>query len=290
LTEYDQTDPSLSRRHLLTTGAAVGAAALAAGAISESFAQSNPPPLGEFAWGDGIRRIKNAGKVVFGMPGSMVPPQYYRDPKTNEPVGYDAEVARLIAKDLGVEPVFEEAVVAARIIGLQSGKYDIVLAGTANAPVRAAAIAFTRGYVPYEQVLLVRADSPVKTAEELNDPKYTISVQIGATAEYAARQMFPNANIKPLEVQEAMLDVASGRSHADVVERYLAVPFAKNHPNTTLLGGFDKPVITATEFGCVACRMSEMGLRQWLDNWVYWYDSHGVLPGLYQKIMGSTLR
>ena len=291
MTEHDQTNHPLSRRRLLTTGAtAIGAATLAAGAVSQSFAQSNPPPLGEFAWGDGIRRIKDAGKVVFGMAGSMIPPQYYRDPSTNEPVGYDAEVARLIAKDLDVEPVFEEAVVAARIIGLQSGKYDIVLAGTANAPARAAAIAFSRGYIPYEQVLLVKADSPIKTAEELNDPKYTVSVQIGATAEYAARQMFPKANIKPLELQEAMLDVASGRSDADVVERYLAAPFAKNHPTTTVLGGFDSPVVTATEYGCLACRMSEMGLRQWLDNWVYWYDSHGVLPGLYQKIMGDTLR
>jgi ABC-type amino acid transport substrate-binding protein len=269
----------------------VGAATLIASNSSSAVAQSNPPPLqlGDFAWGAGIKRIKDAGKVIFGMPGSMVPPQYYRDPQTNKPVGYDVEVANLIAKDLDVEPVFEEAVVAARIIGLQAGKYDIVLAGTANKPTRAAAIAFTRGYIPYEQVLIVRKDSPIKSANELNDPKYTVTAQIGATAEYAARQIFPKANIQPLEIQEAMLEVATGRADADLVERYLAAPFVKLHPDTMLLGGMETPYVTATEYGCIACRTSEMDLRQWLDNWVYWYDTHGILPGMFDRIMKPTL-
>lgn len=281
-----------SRRNLLTGGATLaGAAALIASNTGGAVAQSAPPApaLGDFAWGSGIKRIKDAGKVIFGMPGSMVPPQYYRDPNTNEPVGYDVEVANLIAQDLEVEPVFQEAVVAARIVGLQSGKYDIVLAGTANKPTRASAIAFTRGYVPYEQVLIVRKDSPIKSAEELNDPKYTVSAQIGATAEYAARMKFPKANIKPLNVQEAMLEVATGRADADLVERYLAAPFVRLHESTTLLGGMENPLVVATEYGCIATRAGEMDLCNWLDNWVYWYETHGILGGWYDSIMKPTL-
>jgi ABC-type amino acid transport substrate-binding protein len=285
----------VSRRSFFSAGgaAAVGAATALGGSIQMAQAQQAPAAqvtAAEFAWGDGIRRIKSAGKMVFAMHGSMVPPQYYHDPNTNQPEGYDAEVARLIAKDLGVEPVFEEAVVAARIIGLQAGRYDVVLGGTANTPARAQSIAFTRGYVPYQQVLLVRADSKITGIAELNDPKYTVTMQIGSTAEYAARNMFPKANMKPLEINEAMLDVATGRADADLVEQYLAVPFAKKQPNVKVLGGFDKPVVTATEYGCLACRPSDMALRQWLDNWLYWYDSHGILPALYERIMGTVLR
>ena len=282
-----------SRRNVLTIGgaAAVGMASLVSGPIELAQAQQQTGQIvaSEFAWGDGIRRIKAAGKVVFAMPGSMVPPQYYHDPSTNQPVGYDVEVAKMIAKDLGVEPVFEEAVVAARVIGLQAGKYDVVMGGTANTPARALSIAFTRGYVPYQQVLLVRADSKLSAIEELNDPKYTITVQIGATAEYAARQMFPKANIKPLQINEAMLEVATGRADADLVELYLAAPFTKNQPTVKVLGGLEKPVVTATEYGCLACRASDMALRQWLDNWLYWYDTHGILPALYERIMGAVL-
>jgi polar amino acid transport system substrate-binding protein len=285
----------VSRRSFFGSGgaAAIGAASALGGSMQMAQAQQAPAAqvtAAEFAWGDGIRRIKSAGKIVCAMPGSMVPPQYYHDPNTNKPEGYDAEVARMIAKDLGVEAVFEEAVVAARIIGLQAGRYDVVLGGTANTPARAQSIAFTRGYVPYQQVLLVRADSKITGLEELNDPKYTVTMQIGSTAEYAARNMFPKANLKPLQINEAMLDVATGRADADLVEQYLAVPFAKKQPNVKLLGGFEKPVVTATEYGCLACRPSDMALRQWLDNWLYWYDTHGILPTLYERIMGTVLR
>jgi hypothetical protein len=40
----------------------------------------------DFAWGDAIRRIKADGKVVFGMAGNPVPPQYYHEPP-NRPAG-----------------------------------------------------------------------------------------------------------------------------------------------------------------------------------------------------------
>src|SRR5215467_13330110 len=123
-----------SRREFLTLGGAAAASmvSLAAGPEVAQAQQAPAPGAGqivaaEFAWGDGIRRIKSAGKMVFAQAGNMVPPQYYHDPSTNEPAGYDAEIARMIAKDLGVEPVFEEAVVSARVIGLQAGKYDVVM-------------------------------------------------------------------------------------------------------------------------------------------------------------------
>jgi len=136
----------------------------------------------------------------------------------------------------------------------------------------------------------VRADTKLTAPEELNDAQYTVSVMMGSTAEYAARQMFPKATIKPLQINEAMLEVATGRADADLVELYLAGPFAKNQKAVKVLGTQDKPIVTATEYGCLACRASDMALRQWLDNWLYWYDSHGILGGLYERIMGAPWR
>jgi ABC-type amino acid transport substrate-binding protein len=289
----DQADHGSRRRFLAAGGlTAIGAASLAAGRTQVAQAQTPAPPQlapGEFAWGDGIRRIKAAGKIIIAMPGRPIPPQYYPD-SSGKPAGYDVEVANLLARDLGVTPVFEEAAVAPRIIGLQTGKYDLVMAGTANSPIRAQSVAFTRGYVPYEQVFLVPKDSQIKHPDELNDPKYTISCQIGATSEYAVRERFPKANIKPLQINEAMLEVATGRAHADLVELYLARPFARNHPQVKVLSDVSgKAIVAATEYGCLCCRANEMGFCYWLDNWVYWYDSHAILPGLYQRIMGPAV-
>jgi polar amino acid transport system substrate-binding protein len=290
-------ESGVSRRGFFREGGLTAVAMGAVGALGgrEVWAQASPPPAqvavaDQYSFGDGIKRIKAAKKIVFAMSGSNIPPQYYHDPSTNQPVGYDVEVAKLIAKDLDVEPVFEEAVVAARIIGLQGGKYDVVMGGTANSPARALSVVFTRGYIPYQQVLLMKAATKVKTMEELNDPKYTISCQIGATAEFRARELFPKATIKPLQINEAMLEVAAGRAEADLVELYIAGPFAKNHPTTKILGGLEKPVVTSTEYGCLVVRPTEIALRDWLDNWLYWYDSRGRLPAMYASIMGPAIR
>jgi len=300
----EERSSGVSRRRFVRGGGLLAMATGVAGAWSaarqKAWAQTSTPPAAptsgqaavaaEYAFGDGIKRIKAAKKVIFAMPGSSVPPQYYHDPQTNQPAGYDVEVAKLIAKDLDVEPVFEEAVVAARIIGLQAGKYDIVLGGTANSPVRALSVVFTRGYIPYQQVLLVRTSSKIKSMDELNDPKYTVTCQIGATAEFRTRELFPKATIKPLQINEAMLEVAAGRAEADLVELYIAGPFAKNHPTTKILGGLEKPVVTSTEYGCLVCRPTDIALRDWLDNWIYWYESRGRLPALYASIIGPAVR
>jgi hypothetical protein len=48
--------------------------------------------------------------------------------------------------------------------------------------------------------------------------------------------------------------------------------------------------VTATEYGCFVVRPTEIALRDWLDNWVYWYESRGRLPAMYASIMGPALR
>ena len=288
----DNTDAArVSRRNLIGGGSfAVGATILAQATVPATAQQAPQQEMSEFGWGNALARIKQRRKVVFAMPGSMSPPQYYRDPSTREPAGYDVEIAKLIAKDMGVEPVFEEAVVAARILGVQSGRYDIALGGTANAPVRAGAIAFTRGYLPYELVLLVKADSDITSPDQLNAEGRVVTALIASTSEYAVRERFPKAQINPLKINEAMLEVASGRADACMVEFTIAAPFAQKQPSTRILSDAQGPIVLATEYGCLAVRTSEMALRYWLDNWLYWYDSRGTMKSIYDKVFGPIIR
>ncbi len=290
IVEEESSPISVSRRSLIGGGSLVAGAAILAQASQPAQAQQAQPENSEFAWGNAVARIKQQGKIVFAMPGSMSPPQYYRDPSTGEPAGYDVEIAKLIAKDLGVEPVFEEAVVAARILGVQAGKYDVALGGTANSPARAGAIAFTRGYLPYDLVLMVKADSDVTSPEQLNAEGRIITALIGSTSEYAVRERFPKAQVNPLKINEAMLEVAAGRADACMVEYSIGAPFSKNQPSTKILSNAQGPIVLATEYGCLAVRTSEMGLCYWLDNWVYWHDSRGTLKSMYDRIFGGTTR
>jgi polar amino acid transport system substrate-binding protein len=243
-----------------------------------------------WSFGNGINRIRDNKKLVVGT-SLAIPPQAYRDQTTREPKGYDIEIAKKIATDLEVELSIEETVgVAPRIAGLLSGKYDLVLSGTANRPSRALAMYFTRGYVPYEQVMLINDRTTAKTLDDLNDPKYTITATTGSTGAARAVELFPKATQKELLIQESMLEVAAYRADACLVEKYAAGVFARSNPNTKIMGGLDNSAIAALEWGAIPVRADDIAFGMWLDNWIYWNDTHGQIKTLYDTIMMPAIR
>ncbi|MGK9233749.1 ABC transporter substrate-binding protein [Inquilinus limosus] len=80
-------------------------------------------------------RIKQAGKIVVGT-NNNYPPIIFKDPATNVLQGVDIDLARAIAKQLGVEVEFQEIAFAQMLPSLQTGRIDIVMAGMSDTPAR----------------------------------------------------------------------------------------------------------------------------------------------------------
>jgi ABC-type amino acid transport substrate-binding protein len=207
----------------------LGAAGLMVGCGKEAQPAAGAPAESEQvagAFGNLIQEIRNRGKITIAST-LKFPPQMYRDPATNEPAGYDVEIMKMLAQDLEVEldlvDVEWEAIRIwseweAILPGVVAGKYDTALAGIVNKPSRLLTYDFTRGYVPYDLWMLVKAGEPAPDWRELNQPGKKITAQIGASAEYRAREAFPNAEIVPLTVPENMLEVEAGRADGCVIE------------------------------------------------------------------------
>jgi ABC-type amino acid transport substrate-binding protein len=288
----------LDRRSFLkSAGVAVGAAAAAgvlagcgsaeesSGAAPAAEAESTPGGFGNI-----IDDIRERGKITIATV-LKFPPQMYRDPATNEPAGYDVEIMKMIAEDLEVELDLVDVEWEAILPGVAAGKYDTTLCGIVNKPSRLLTYEFTRGYVPYDQWLLVQADETAANWRDLNQPGKKITAQIGASAEYRARDAFPEAEIVPLKVPEVMLEVEAGRADGCVIEIYLAMPFAAQHPNTKVLGHPDEAAgLLAREWGCIPVRKDEHTFLHYLDSWIGWYWERGNLPAMYDTIVGPTLR
>ena len=292
-------DEQLDRRNFLkTAGVAVGltaAAGLVAGCKPKAETEGAAAPTAEVkaaagAFGDIIEQIRKRGKITIATT-LKFPPEMYRDPTTNEPAGYDVEIMKMLAQDLEVQLDLVDVEWEAILPGVAAGKYDTALVGIVNKPSRLLTFEFTRGYVPYDQWLLVRADETATDWRELNKPGKKITAQIGASAEYRARDAFPQAEIVPLNVPEVMLEVEAGRADGCVIELYLAMPFAAKHPKTKVLGYPDESKgLLAREWGCIPVRKSEHSFLHYLDSWLAWYWDRGTLPALYDKIVGPTLR
>jgi polar amino acid transport system substrate-binding protein len=119
------------------------------------------------------------------------PPMEYEDPETGEFTGFDIELMRAIADNLGLEMEVVNVGFDPITSGLamEAGDCDIAAASITITPERQENIAFTDGYFSGDQSLLVLTDSGIETLEDTAGQ--SIAVQTGTTGELYAQENAP---------------------------------------------------------------------------------------------------
>lgn len=128
------------------------------------FAQAEAPK------DDSLERVLAAGKLTIGAEGNWVP-YVFNEGGTGELTGYEVEVAKEIAKRLGVEAEFSisnkwDGVLA----GLDAARYDTVICGVNPNPERLEKYAVSASYSESPIALVVGKDNDtIKSFEDLKD-------------------------------------------------------------------------------------------------------------------------
>jgi ABC-type amino acid transport substrate-binding protein len=276
---------SLTRRALLGSAAlGLAGAALAAcstGGNASSGNTSNNTSTGSASL---LKTVQERGQLNITT-SLLYPPEFFKD-SSGKPAGYDIDILNMVAKDLNVKlNVLDVPDNAASIANVQSGKADVISAGLVNTPKRALVLNFTKGYVPYTQILMVTTSSNYSSPNDLNQPGKKITALTASTAFFRAQLLFPKAEVIPLAQDQALLSVATGKADACLVEDYLAKPFIAQHSNVKL---WNNGQGIATEFGCWAVPAGDYLWWRWLDNWISYNIDNATLPGMYQKTFGLT--
>ncbi|MBQ6129330.1 MAG: basic amino acid ABC transporter substrate-binding protein [Lachnospiraceae bacterium] len=156
----------------------------------------------------------SSGKLVMATNAAFPPYEYVEG---SEIVGIDAEIAKLIADDLGKELVIEDMAFDSIIAAVQSGKADIAMAGMTVTEDRKQNINFSDPYTEAAQVIVVKNDSTVATPDDLAGK--TIGVQIGTTGDIYAEDI-ENATIERYSKYfEAINALTQGKIDAVIVDR-----------------------------------------------------------------------
>jgi ABC-type amino acid transport substrate-binding protein len=275
----DRLGSSVSRRTLLGGAAlAIGGAALAACSTGSNggTAQASAGTTSL------LTTIQSRGQLNVTT-SLLYPPEFYKD-SNGKPVGYDIDVLNMVAKDLNVKlNIIDVPDNAANIANVQSGKADMVSAGLVNTPKRALVMNFTKGYVPYTQILMVTTTGGINAVADLNKAGKTITALTASTAFFRAQLLFPKATVTPLAQDEALLSVATGKADACLVEDYLAKPFIAQHSNVKLMNNGQG---VATEFGCWGVLAGDYLWWRWLDNWISYNIDNAQLPAMYTNTFG----
>jgi polar amino acid transport system substrate-binding protein len=112
-------------------------------------------------------RIRQAGRIVIATNPNYAPITY-KDPATNQLIGFDIDLGAAIARELGVRVEWQEIAFAQMLPSLQTGRVDMVLAGMSDLPSRREVADFVNYMVSGAQFYTVTAlATRIRTPEDL---------------------------------------------------------------------------------------------------------------------------
>lgn len=120
-------------------------------------------------------------KLIMATNAEFPPYEYVEDGKI---VGIDAEIAALIADKLGMELEIVDVAFDSIIPGVQSGKYDMGMAGLTVNDERLEKVNFSTSYATGIQAVIVKDGSDIKSIDDLAGKK--IGVQTSTTGDIYA--------------------------------------------------------------------------------------------------------
>ena len=180
---------------------------------------------------DALAEIQRRGELVWGADEEGGGPYVYRDPENPKRlIGFEVELAELMANHLGVRARFSQKNWDTLPQFLKAGEIDIILNGYEWTPERAALMEATRPYYIYELQLLAKAgDSRIQSWDDLRRPPkgrpYSVGVLEGsAAATYVREHLGDQIALRPYDGNtNAMMQVSDGADAATVQDLPIAI-------------------------------------------------------------------
>jgi ABC-type amino acid transport substrate-binding protein len=119
----------------------------------------------------------------------------YRDPKSGEIVGIDADLAKELAKELDAKLEIVETSFGTFIADLQANKCEIGMFGVGASLKRAQAVEFSKPYLVTNIYGVTRKDSSIKSWADVDKPGIKAAVSLGSYIEPFMKSYLKNAEV-----------------------------------------------------------------------------------------------
>jgi polar amino acid transport system substrate-binding protein len=160
-----------------------------------------------------LEEIKARGKIIIGTDATY-PPMEFHDEK-GEIVGFDIDLGRAIARELGVEAEFVDTAWDGIFPALDAKKFDIIMSSTSITEERLKSKAMSDPYYVTSQAIAVKkGNTTIKGPEDLVGK--VVAVQIGTTGDLAVSEI-EGVEVKRFDtIDKAYMEVMNGRADAVV--------------------------------------------------------------------------
>ena len=161
------------------------------------------------------------------------PPYEYKE--GDNVVGIDADVAQAIADKLGMKLEIVDTKFDAIIPGVQSGKYDMGMAGMTVTPDREKSVAFSDSYAKGIQSIIVKQGSDIKSVDDLSE-KSKIGVQLGTTGDIYAKDDFGDEAVQEFDKgADAVQALLAGKIDCVIIDNEPAKSFVAANDGLEIL-------------------------------------------------------
>ncbi|MFV1878237.1 transporter substrate-binding domain-containing protein [Nioella sp.] len=241
-------------------GAALGAA-MAAGVALPAAAQSASQALISDSV---ITQIQEEGVIRIGL--SLFVPWSMRD-VNGDLIGFELDVGRQLAEDMGVEVEFVPTAWDGIIPALLAGNFDVIISGMSVTPQRNLTVNFTDPYAFSGLAILANREMTAgMSLEDLNSPDVIFSARRGATPAVVIADRFPEAQLLLFDEDGAAAqEVLNGNAHATMASQPSPNREAGRHPDV-LYVPFDQLFDPRGEG--FAVRRGDPDALNYFNNWI----------------------
>jgi polar amino acid transport system substrate-binding protein len=244
--------------------------------------------FGVLGWSDSsaaqtVNDIVSKGKITIGIIVDFPPFGFMN--ADQKPDGFDVEFARLIAKNLGVEPELVPVDSANRVPNLVTKRVDILVASLGITPDRAKQVLFT---IPYAATVSEVIAPKSKTIKQLSDLSgLTIGAGRATSNDIFITQFAPkDAQIMRFQGDGAAGQaLLSGQVDALAFTNTMANELIRNNPQLNL----EPKLVLRAQSNGIAVRKDATELRDWLNVMIYYVKADGELDTMYRKWIGGPL-
>jgi len=231
-----------------------------------------------------LDNIQKSGEIRVGV--SIMHPWVMLD-KKGELIGFEIDIARQLAKDLGVKVIFKQYQWKQMIPALQKGEIDLIASGLSITPQRALKVNYSMPYASsgYSLVTNLSLTKDFSSITDLNSEKVYISAVKGTVSASLASKIFPKARLDIRKTEkDAGSAVINGLVHAFIAPSPLPEFISLKHSDAVDLP-LKKPLLTTREAFAVHKGDQEIlnFLNAWIiaheaDEWIksvhdYWFNS-----------------
>ena len=223
-----------------------------------------------------IDQITRRGTIRVGM--DVFVPWAMKD-KKGELIGFEIDVAKQLAEDMGVKVEFVPTKWSGIIPALLAGKFDVIIGGMGVTPQRNMKINFTNPYYYSNQGILANVEkSKGFSLADFNSPDVNLAARLGSNAALAAKKNFPKAKLRLFDDEPAAVqEVRNGRVHAMVASQPLPAHMAADTPD--LLVSYNEQLMKEPiAFGV---RKGDFDTVNFFNNWIEMVKSKGWIEERY---------